>query len=172
MVPSTRFRSGKNACGRSAIIGFSSLRSILALQILTLGCQSFSSRHFETFPYTTRPATEVPCPLRSTSVFSPVSKSRSSITQPANNGCPETTPLSSTQADRKRTRLNSSHANISYAVFCLKKAPQAPTSRALLDGAFWCPECGAHNLGSGRPFFLTIRRPPDTALFHARPHSR
>src|SRR3712207_8299574 len=29
-------------------------------------------------------------------------------------------------ADRKSTRLNSSHANISYAVFCLKKnkAPQ------------------------------------------------
>src|SRR3712207_7503634 len=26
-----------------------------------------------------------------------------------------------TRADRKRTRLNSSHANISYAVFCLKK---------------------------------------------------
>src|SRR3712207_8309164 len=25
------------------------------------------------------------------------------------------------EADRKRTRLNSSHANISYAVFCLKK---------------------------------------------------
>src|SRR3712207_8480208 len=27
----------------------------------------------------------------------------------------------STSADRKSTRLNSSHANISYAVFCLKK---------------------------------------------------
>src|SRR3712207_7003868 len=27
----------------------------------------------------------------------------------------------STDADRKSTRLNSSHANISYAVFCLKK---------------------------------------------------
>src|SRR5258707_8250770 len=26
-----------------------------------------------------------------------------------------------TMADRKSTRLNSSHANISYAVFCLKK---------------------------------------------------
>src|SRR5258707_9147697 len=26
-----------------------------------------------------------------------------------------------TQVDRKSTRLNSSHANISYAVFCLKK---------------------------------------------------
>src|SRR3712207_8100074 len=28
------------------------------------------------------------------------------------------------QADRKSTRLNSSHANISYAVFCLKKKHQ------------------------------------------------
>src|SRR3712207_8640548 len=34
-----------------------------------------------------------------------------------------TAPLnfSSTNLDRKSTRLNSSHANISYAVFCLKK---------------------------------------------------
>src|SRR3712207_9020693 len=29
--------------------------------------------------------------------------------------------LRSLHADRKSTRLNSSHANISYAVFCLKK---------------------------------------------------
>src|SRR3712207_8337477 len=28
--------------------------------------------------------------------------------------------------DRKSTRLNSSHANISYAVFCLKKNTTAP----------------------------------------------
>src|SRR3712207_8275189 len=28
--------------------------------------------------------------------------------------------------DRKSTRLNSSHANISYAVFCLKKKNQLP----------------------------------------------
>src|SRR5258707_7140849 len=28
------------------------------------------------------------------------------------------------QQDRKSTRLNSSHANISYAVFCLKKKPR------------------------------------------------
>src|SRR3712207_6863585 len=27
-------------------------------------------------------------------------------------------------SDRKSTRLNSSHANISYAVFCLKKKPK------------------------------------------------
>src|SRR3712207_7932846 len=29
--------------------------------------------------------------------------------------------------DRKSTRLNSSHANISYAVFCLKKKTHLPT---------------------------------------------
>src|SRR3712207_7754494 len=29
--------------------------------------------------------------------------------------------------DRKSTRLNSSHANISYAVFCLKKKHRKPT---------------------------------------------
>src|SRR3712207_7666939 len=29
--------------------------------------------------------------------------------------------LTSSATDRKSTRLNSSHANISYAVFCLKK---------------------------------------------------
>src|SRR3712207_7541607 len=30
------------------------------------------------------------------------------------------------QRDRKSTRLNSSHANISYAVFCLKKKRAVP----------------------------------------------
>src|SRR5258707_8316471 len=30
-------------------------------------------------------------------------------------------PISQGEGDRKSTRLNSSHANISYAVFCLKK---------------------------------------------------
>src|SRR3712207_8765955 len=34
---------------------------------------------------------------------------------------PSAPNLSSAPADRKSTRLNSSHANISYAVFCLKK---------------------------------------------------
>src|SRR3712207_8838093 len=36
------------------------------------------------------------------------------------NGMLKVTDLS-TGKDRKSTRLNSSHANISYAVFCLKK---------------------------------------------------
>src|SRR3712207_7807501 len=34
----------------------------------------------------------------------------------------------STAEDRKSTRLNSSHANISYAVFCLKKKKYITTS--------------------------------------------
>src|SRR3712207_8964125 len=33
----------------------------------------------------------------------------------------EQAPLPAGSVDRKSTRLNSSHANISYAVFCLKK---------------------------------------------------
>src|SRR3712207_7109724 len=32
--------------------------------------------------------------------------------------------------DRKSTRLNSSHANISYAVFCLKKKNNRPSSHS------------------------------------------
>src|SRR3712207_6856946 len=35
------------------------------------------------------------------------------------------------EADRKSTRLNSSHANISYAVFCLKKKKKSKTQTKL-----------------------------------------
>src|SRR3712207_8535350 len=34
--------------------------------------------------------------------------------------------------DRKSTRLNSSHANISYAVFCLKKKPTESLRRVVV----------------------------------------
>src|SRR3712207_8884415 len=40
------------------------------------------------------------------------------------------TPLA-TLEDRKSTRLNSSHANISYAVFCLKKKSHSPSEHSL-----------------------------------------
>src|SRR3712207_8685149 len=36
------------------------------------------------------------------------------------------------RADRKSTRLNSSHANISYAVFCLKKKNNVDADTALV----------------------------------------
>src|SRR3712207_8428782 len=35
--------------------------------------------------------------------------------------------------DRKSTRLNSSHANISYAVFCLKKKKRSPSPTSSPD---------------------------------------
>src|SRR3712207_7614573 len=38
-------------------------------------------------------------------------------------------PVPGGAQDRKSTRLNSSHANISYAVFCLKKKKQILPSR-------------------------------------------
>src|SRR3712207_7018971 len=42
---------------------------------------------------------------------------------------PDTEHLGQELLDRKSTRLNSSHANISYAVFCLKKKKQHTVSR-------------------------------------------
>src|SRR3712207_7834467 len=39
-------------------------------------------------------------------------------------------PTRPTREDRKSTRLNSSHANISYAVFCLKKKKDITLSSA------------------------------------------
>src|SRR5947209_17196914 len=46
--------------------------------------------------------------------------------------------------DRKSTRLNSSHANISYAVFCLKKKKLGRLDLALdhvVDGRLHRPRC-------------------------------
>ena len=42
--------------------------------------------------------------------------------------------------DRKSTRLNSSHANISYAVFCLKKKKTWFCTFVLLIVTLWQPE--------------------------------
>src|SRR3712207_1189286 len=60
-----------------------------------------------------------------------------------------------TTADRKSTRLNSSHANISYAVFCLKKK-DAVAHIALIR----------HRLLPSLLFsYLLLRRPPRSTLF-------
>src|SRR3712207_8479613 len=49
-------------------------------------------------------------------------------------GCLEvSTGLYPYSSDRKSTRLNSSHANISYAVFCLKKKQQTKSHLACLS---------------------------------------
>src|SRR2546430_8035631 len=41
--------------------------------------------------------------------------------------------------DRKSTRLNSSHSQISYAVFCLKKKNDTPTTNLSYHGLLSCP---------------------------------
>src|SRR3712207_8083792 len=47
---------------------------------------------------------------------------RSAENRPRDTGRPKDhVHITSLRRDRKSTRLNSSHANISYAVFCLKK---------------------------------------------------
>src|SRR5690349_21998300 len=52
--------------------------------------------------------------------------------------------------DRKSTRLNSSHVEISYAVFCLKKKKRARFES--LDGRWWCAVVG----GSARVGRVTL----------------
>src|SRR5882757_11077701 len=55
-----------------------------------------------------------------------------------------------TRGDRKSTRLNSSHANISYAGFCLKKKKLGQAEQRLLGegraGAEKCQTCHAPSL--------------------------
>src|SRR5258707_9715676 len=49
--------------------------------------------------------------------------------------CRNCSPTGCLSLDRKSTRLNSSHANISYAVFCLKKKKQEEVHTAIFYDA-------------------------------------
>src|SRR2546430_11184104 len=80
------------------------------------------------FPYTTlfrsvEPPDDAPLVLESVSLDIPLE----GWVVPRRDGTPEF------RADRKSTRLNSSHSQISYAVFCLKKKKTAtPQQEAML----------------------------------------
>src|SRR5450432_2466487 len=81
--------------------------------------------------------------------------------------------------DRKSTRLNSSHDQISYAVFCLKKKKQmvelflCRTDIDTIQARMFmtlqqisCTDIGCqHTLFDHTFFFLMIRRPPRSTLF-------
>src|SRR3712207_8240676 len=96
------------------------------------------------FPYTTLFRSDVPVgvPSLSTSPFlSPepraargsLSRDADQIDVVAGTASGESAKVGeerSTSRDRKSTRLNSSHANISYAVFCLKKK--------ITNNGSWC----------------------------------
>src|SRR2546430_8592101 len=63
-------------------------------------------------------------PISTRSRFSPSARSRPSPTwSPSAGGFARAahSPTPGSRSDRKSTRLNSSHSQISYAVFCLKK---------------------------------------------------
>src|SRR3712207_7556935 len=70
------------------------------------------------FPYTTLFRSQIGCVCNLHHVPS-CSSLRLSCVMWLGPASPRAQP--STTTDRKSTRLNSSHANISYAVFCLKK---------------------------------------------------
>src|SRR3712207_7763016 len=85
------------------------------------------------FPYTTLFRSDRKADRLSVNILQRVAIGRSAVTEPAIFLLDE--PLSNVDAafraviDRKSTRLNSSHANISYAVFCLKKKKKRHNSR-------------------------------------------
>src|SRR3712207_8247563 len=66
--------------------------------------------------------TRISCLRQKKTPFTLVSSVRSLLVSVCStNGAIASNPALLNAQDRKSTRLNSSHANISYAVFCLKK---------------------------------------------------
>src|SRR3712207_7977640 len=85
------------------------------------------------FPYTTlfrsdRPDQALPHPVRSTPQPT-AHPSHQDLDHRRPGECRSGVPVL-LKEDRKSTRLNSSHANISYAVFCLKKKKSTNISRS------------------------------------------
>src|SRR5438445_9756996 len=76
------------------------------------------------FPYTTLFRSDHLNPL-TLEAFGEYARLRSKYSAGQSGNCP----------DRKSTRLNSSHANISYAVFCLKKKKKIASSLRPKDAA-------------------------------------
>src|SRR5215469_14272765 len=76
--------------------------------------------------------------------------------------------MCSMRADRKSTRLNSSHVEISYAVFCLKKKNTRLQQIKPVRANIPMPLISHRQLYLSSPFFLfflMIRRPPRSTLF-------
>src|SRR2546427_4264110 len=88
------------------------------------------------FPYTTlfrsHPGAAPPVPIETLAPAPPPPPARP-VAQPAR---PAAARTAAETPDRKSTRLNSSHSQISYAVFCLKKKniPAARPAPASQDG--------------------------------------
>src|SRR3712207_7222683 len=82
------------------------------------------------FPYTTLFRSDRGQARRMTTTALPLTTTRASALYVGALLGPGVLLLPGLAADRKSTRLNSSHANISYAVFCLKKKKNTLTHLA------------------------------------------
>src|SRR6266496_2488851 len=83
-------------------------------------------------------------------------------------GCGPSDWRSSRPGDRKSTRLNSSHVETSYAVFCLKKKKIINSSihHFINLSIHQVKNSSIHQfINSSFLFFLMIRRPPRSTLF-------
>src|SRR3712207_6970425 len=83
------------------------------------------------FPYTTLFRSTYTINLRTTDAAGNVDPSDATRTFTVDTRPPAQPPAGSATQDRKSTRLNSSHANISYAVFCLKKKKQQYNTKSV-----------------------------------------
>src|SRR5688572_32633218 len=93
---------------------------------------NMSFRHiFIVFFFDDTPTTEIytfPTRRSSDLAFSYHHYGAASIRCAGTEGMHQTTEAAALTEDRKSTRLNSSHSQISYAVFCLKKKKQISTT--------------------------------------------
>src|SRR5258707_2112952 len=79
------------------------------------------------------------------------------------------------QIDRKSTRLNSSHANISYAVFCLKKKKKKITNDTLTNVSYTIQGKLPHPSAFVRTGItcdtqIMLQRPSQAARHHTAPY--
>src|SRR2546430_3414804 len=76
-------------------------------------------------------------------------------------------PTSDVEVDRKSTRLNSSHSQISYAVFCLKKKNSGIRAGIPPTTGTGCPAARTRDLPTS-----TRPREHSPSPFYRRPHAR
>src|SRR3972149_3987395 len=128
-------------------------------------------------------------PPRST-LFPYTTLFRSDAVEDPHRACPRARDRREAGRDRKSTRLNSSHSQISYAVFCLKKKkhiasqdertrgsrPDTHTQRrggdaALLVRVVQCQgrRCPCAHFSESLFFFLMNPPPPKSPLFPSPP---
>src|SRR3712207_8619914 len=81
------------------------------------------------FPYTTLFRSDYAALDRHVEMYQVIFSGKNTRDEPKKMSWERKYPPPTTRTDRKSTRLNSSHANISYAVFCLKKKKCNPTQQ-------------------------------------------